>query len=328
MKPSPTSILTIKTEPAFRPRREDDFDLFCRKIAAEQWRRVWRAARRLTQDPCPAAVHDIRVALRRLRVALRQFRDRLPLARVHRRTLVWFGRGFGRVRELDVRDEMLAQRIAARPSPGLEAWREDGRRRRGTSLNRAVARLDAGRFRAAARRLWEMLAAEGAPAPLARDCAAGRIYAAAARVQRRLGRPAETFGPAKLHRLRIACKHLRYTCEFFAPLADERFKGWVRYWRRYQDLLGRHHDARQLLTRFAGEASRPTWGGPERAPELAFWQGRLEREADASRGEFLRTWKSLPYRLPEFYDELASVFGGGDPAGNDAHTSTRGSHGH
>lgn len=216
-------------------------------------------------NPDPEYIHQLRVGLRRLRALLRLFAPVLPetFAAVWRRRLGDNARILGGARDLDVLcDAVLAPVLAddgaghvglARLRAALESARDAARMEALRHLDLAAqGRLLLG-FMAALHSLPEADARRrGALAALAER----RLDRALTRVARRLA-AARGGDPARLHRLRIACKQLRYGLDFCAPLL--RRKAVARYLKtlvKVQNKLGYLHDvevARQRLPAVAGD---------------------------------------------------------------------------
>ena len=202
-------------------------------------------------------LHDMRVATRRLRMALRLFADYLdadtmrPVLKGLRRT----GRTLGAVRDLDVFHEKTQRYIASLPrarrgelDPLLAAWQIEYDARRSA----LVTYLDGRRYRRFVEGLGalltgppEALAAPGAPngptvrqvlpALLHRDLA--DVLAAGSLVDG-AGTPLKRF-----HELRIAGKALRYTLEFFEAPLGRGSKPLIESVKLLQDHLGDLQDA-------------------------------------------------------------------------------------
>jgi adenylate cyclase len=176
----------------------------------------------------PEFVHQMRVALRRLRSALRTFRPALPAGFEQAAVppLRQLARTLGEARDWDV----LAKEILA---PAQQAFAEDER----LAALAAAAGRERRRAHAALR---EALASPGHAATLLDFTA--RLHRAAEDAEgmpaladfaaRRLNRlhnkalalaaAAAEGDPARLHALRIGVKRLRYAVEFFAPLFPAR----------------------------------------------------------------------------------------------------------
>jgi CHAD domain-containing protein len=201
----------------------------------------------LSEEAAADAVHDARVASRRLRAALSlcAFAPR-PLRRQVRDEVAALGRVLGGVRDLDVIAAWLKDRLpGAGPgeAPGLAAllrWLDARRAQAGAALDGALAAflaegqarvgacaqaLDAGRGRMGGRALRRRLRKEVADAARWLE-----------RVRDRDGRP------DLAHELRIALKKLRYHAEILAPALPEA-GALLAALPPLQEALGRLHDA-------------------------------------------------------------------------------------
>jgi triphosphatase len=221
----------------------------------------------------PEAVHQMRVALRRLRSAWQLFRDAVacPALDAAKPALRALARHLGPARDWDVFTTTTLPAVAASlPDEGAlrRLGAAAGRRRREShaALRRYLASAD---FREvtirlaalAALRPWESAAASAAEeqaAALAQPLADFAAHALA----RRRARVEETdeavanLGREELHELRIHLKRLRYTAEFFAPLYPPRpARRFIRRLARLQDRLGQINDqavAEGLLAQLDG----------------------------------------------------------------------------
>jgi CHAD domain-containing protein len=235
--------------------------------------RVEATGRRGAGDP--EAIHDLRVALRRLRTALR------PARRVYGKRclreisgdLRRFAQATGALRDEEVLREVLgALELPPRARAELDAWLSR-RSRQERARRRAVVAL---------------LAAKDAEPP-------GRpLGATLTRLERRLGRndprelPAATLAeeatftaiagvrelshaPATdataMHALRIRFKRLRYTAELFAPVLPGPAAALAKPSARMQKRLGELHDLDEALVRVgrARSLSEPTVAALRRA---------------------------------------------------------------
>jgi CHAD domain-containing protein len=275
------------TPPHLVIRPVDPLVTAARKVVAQQALKMRANIQGALEDLDPEFLHDLRVATRRLRSALRLFADVLGPKRCDalRGELGLVGQVLGAVRDLDVFGINLqaqAQRLAeARGIAGRLA--EELARQRGPARSSLVAALTARRFTSLVRRLDALAAA---PPPRRPRGAQGVPVAVAApalirRAQRRVLRLGRAIGPespaADLHRLRILFKRLRYACEFFQeafadpatgsnPLAD-----YVQAMIRFQDCLGEHQDAMTAMVRIQGLAREAVQSGtllPEQLLDL------------------------------------------------------------
>ena len=224
---------------------------------------------RLGDDP--EALHDMRVAVRRLRAMLALFADALPLrAAGYRATLGWIADALGGVRDLDVQLERLEgwrTQMEADDAEALATVAEVLRRRRVAARRRMLRVLDCARYDRFLECFGAMLRG-----PLPRRGIARRPIVDSARtlVRRRMRKVRQrgdeivpTSAPAAYHRLRIDCKKLRYALEAHADVYGKPVRRLAVSVTALQDLLGRHQDAevaivdlRELCERRAPRLSR------------------------------------------------------------------------
>lgn len=243
----------------------------------------------------PEYIHQMRVATRRLRAALRLFAPVLPerLAESLRMPLAALMTRLGRARDLDVLLSEIANPVldALPNEPRLPALASDITNRRYAARAEALALLaapDYGRILLAAlESLHPKPAADAAVIPL-QSFAAERLRRLRRKL-RRLAAAAQLEDPASLHALRIGVKRLRYALEFFAPLAPE--AAFARVLQRLavtQDTLGQLNDltnAGALLMDCAGDDPRLReavtliggWHGPRYSRLLADIAGARAR---------------------------------------------------
>jgi CHAD domain-containing protein len=201
----------------------------------------------------PEAVHQMRVAIRRLRVALRVGADTAPELRAE---LGWLGGELGTVRDLDV----LAHRLAASAS-ALGSADADGVAELLTALHnarvatRATLRgvLDDERYRSLLRALAKLVrsAPTTVDAPVAEAAEpVSDPHSLLDRPLRKLRRAVASAGanPADevLHELRIKGKRLRYAAELALTMTERRaakpLRRLISSAKDLQEVLGDHHD--------------------------------------------------------------------------------------
>jgi triphosphatase len=206
----------------------------------------------------PESVHQMRVALRRLRAALGQFEKVLPGAGfgIFRETAKRLAAALGPARDHDVLIALGAEGpLASFPSePSTETLSAalDAQRREAYRLARdTIGAPETSRFvlelqAFVAARGWrngvsaEALPGLGRPAREVADEVLERLYQRA----RKLGKNIMTAEPEERHRLRIALKNFRYMSEFFASFYDpKRVKKFNRTVGALQDALGAHNDS-------------------------------------------------------------------------------------
>lgn len=259
-------------------------------------------------------LHQMRVAARRMRAALKSARpllDRVWADRL-RSDLGRLGRALGPVRDLDVMIDRLHTEVASLP-PAEQA-----------AGGRLVAVLEADRVAARAAMLDELdsdrhaalrcdlVEAVSAPLPEAPDGSAGPALIELVRAEaRRLTKAVHRAGPnppdMTLHDLRIRTKRLRYTGELVEPAmrdADgsrttesKRVRKMLAAAEGLQEVLGDHQDA--CVAEHRIRALLDELGATPDAHEV-FVGGRLvERErtrAEALRGQWWDAWQTLSER--------------------------------
>jgi CHAD domain-containing protein len=248
-------------------------------------------------------LHDLRVAVRRTRSAIKLLGDVLPagLASQYAAEFKWLGDLTTPTRDLDVYllgfDSMTGHLVAA-SAADLEPFRAFLVRRRAREVRRLAAALRSPRFRAIThdwrKALLEVRDAGGSGRRrgiTAADLAAattGRVFR---RVATRGAAITATSPPESLHDLRKRCKELRYLLEFFAPLHDPAvYRKVVGDLKQLQDCLGEFQDSQvqreeihaladaMLADRAAPAATLLAMG------ELAAWLAVSQSEARAAFG--------------------------------------------
>jgi CHAD domain-containing protein len=244
----------------------------------------------------PRAVHQARVATRRLRSDLRTFEPFLDekWATSLRGELRWLTSELGAVRDIEVmRDRLRGHTEQLAPGDAdtvghvlrrLDADREAAR----TAL---LASMRSIRYR----QLRDALS-EGAKRPRLSGRVAKRPERALSRVVRgrwkKLKRAVDQLGATPsdeaLHGVRIGAKRCRYATEACVPVFGKQASRFAREMARVQDVLGEHHDgvvAGAWLAKTAQECP----------PGQAFALGRLAEiehvAANRSRADFGRVWR-------------------------------------
>ena len=292
-----------------RLRADDLLPLATRKIVGQQTLKMRANVKGALEDLDPEYLHDLRVATRRLRSALRLLAEVLGPRRCDflRAELGWIGQILGAVRDLDVFILNLqgqARRLAEAGGVATLLAEELGRQR-APARRTLCAALASRRFASLMRRLDAVAASPAPHRPRGRHNVP--VVEAAPiliqRAQRRVLKLGRTIGPdspaADLHRLRILFKRLRYTCEFFReafsdPISEEdALADYVRAMVRFQDCLGEHQDAVVAITRIQDLAKDMVRRGtlaPERLMDLGGLV-QVQREiARKRRGRLRKLW--------------------------------------
>lgn len=266
-------------------------------------------------------VHQIRVALRRLRVALASFGEEFrtpPLEALRMRAKI-LAQGLAPARDLDVFvDELLEP--AARANGAVEAFailRERALAARHDAWSDAVREVSGLAFRtflhdlgeAVDERIWYESPRGRAPADglVAFEAPAielaGRTLSRRLKVAKKCARNLKSLSEAERHKLRIALKKLRYTAEFFAPLYPTAAVGpFLKRLSRMQDILGLLQDvavARAILSQLVEE---PQYVSPGPRADVSFAAGivygwHLDRAASAWR-DAVKRWKGFARTEP------------------------------
>ena len=262
-----------------------------RLVALEEVTRAESARAALARGDDPEALHDFRVALRRLRSHLRAFRDPLDAAvgRKLRRRLGRLADATNPARDAEVGIELLdgldgdAGALERRAAAALRARLAERRDR--AYRDASGAALD--RFDRLAGRLRQRLSSWMVEVRLDGDSSRPRPFRSALGDELALHADAllgalesvasdADEGPA--HRARIEAKRLRYLLE---PVTDriDAAREPVRRLRELQDLLGRGNDLAVLAAELAAEAA-----DAERAHVDAAARGRRARRPGGRSG--------------------------------------------
>lgn len=229
----------------------------------------------------PTAVHQARVASRRLREVLPILAvDDARTRRKARKAVRHVTRALGAIREIDVCLGLLDELTADVP---LHAS-ADASLRRALAAERATALAEARDVLSDSRqaRLWKRL---DAVERRRSHATAAAIATAAVRVARRatLARHLShgtgvLYEPHQLHQVRIAVKRWRYALEVFTELRHVKPPALLADLRRVQDVLGRAHDLHVLGERIRGVEA----GVVSRSRPAARALGRLVEAIEAA----------------------------------------------
>jgi triphosphatase len=246
-------------------------------------------------------LHQMRVALRRLRAAISLFSDMLtdPQTEALKGELKWITGELGPARELEIFLQRVVKPVAQRErdEPGVALVSRDLRERRENALARARAAVESPRCRglvldtAAWIESGDWTRNPDDVASALRECTVA--IAAAEELRRRWkkilkgGKRLVALDPDRRHRLRIQAKKLRYAAEFFAAAyprkkSMRRRKVFVRSLERMQDALGDLNDIavnRKLseqLVSGEGAAAKRRGGRAKKAFAVGRLSGREE----------------------------------------------------
>jgi CHAD domain-containing protein len=237
--------------PGFSP--DDPFIVFAHAVLKREATALAANKPQVASAPAPEEIHQLRVAARRLRVALRLFGRMLPSKdAAHFKTeLRWFAGSLGDVRDLDVYTESIKAYVQGLPPEqrgGMSGYQMYLRRECGQARAAAAAAVASPRAAALLADL-EQFASKGPSAGALRrwssltvgDAMRQGVRRSVSRV-RKLGNALIVRArPAELHELRIKAKRLRYELEFFADVYPP-LKQTAKECKALQDLLGMHQD--------------------------------------------------------------------------------------
>lgn len=238
--------------PGKPPEPEPDAELG--DAARQLWASMWASALAHEQGVRagldPEQVHKMRVALRRLRTALRVFAGAFEGAPAGewRDELRWLGRLLGDVRDLDVHRLALPHWQARFSEAPADGWGELDRRlvaRRMVAHAKLVEALDGPRRHALDRLAQACLCAPARSSTSVADAMPRLVSKQVRRCRSAYSRLRERGTVELAHRLRIRIKNLRYTLEFLRATEPVRFPVHARALAEAQDQLGQLQDAVQ-----------------------------------------------------------------------------------
>ncbi len=242
------------------------------KLFEYLWRTAWSHASKTVAGDADA-LHDMRVAVRRLRSALQNFEGQkaAPLLGEtlrrefanERKEFSKLGDALGAVRDFDVLDEYLRDyaktklktKIAL--APGLAAFERHLQNERADAFAPMVRRVnraqEAGRLRERVARWILSLPAATAPQTTLSEAAHQVLPVRLAEVAFYSEVLSDAQNIEGHHELRKSLKRLRYSLEFFAPCWKGEAKPHIKTISAMQDLLGEMND-RAVLRDVASEA--------------------------------------------------------------------------
>ncbi|CAN5546503.1 hypothetical protein BH24ACT21_BH24ACT21_07510 [soil metagenome] len=251
---------------------------------------------RIGEDP--EELHDMRVATRRIRAAMKIFEKAVPArTQEFRDEFKWVAGSLGEVRDLDVQLERLdfwVSNAAEQDREPLEALRAVLEEQHEKQRRAMLRTLDSRRYA----RLIESFGEFLRRGPSRRSQAAQRPILAAAldlvrkpyRKARKLGDPlTEESSGKEYHELRKKGKRLRYALEFLSDIYGDPAKDFIKSLKKLQDVLGDHQDA-EVASSHLRELSVAKGRSPKLPPETIFVMGgvahRYEVQAQKLRAEF------------------------------------------
>ncbi|MGA7731165.1 MAG: CHAD domain-containing protein [Chloroflexia bacterium] len=303
-------------------RNTDSMALAGRKLIAHHFEAMLanEEGARLGEDP--EAVHDMRVATRRMRAVMRVFGSHLKSKKANdvRSGLRAVAGALGAVRDLDVlignvdafRETLSPDRQAGLPSM-LEEWRVRRWKAR-KALLRLLDSKEYSRFKRGMDRFLEEDTGPPDQSQGARPYQVRHVIGSAIISRYEEVRAFEALQDeptmAQVHALRIVGKYFRYTLEFFRDVLPKDASAMIRDVIKLQDGLGELHDAdvattlvRDYLDGRKGQGPGARDHGPgnghtqiadEGIPTgLATYLAELQSIIDTKRKEYVATWTTL-----------------------------------
>ncbi|MGH3878681.1 MAG: CHAD domain-containing protein [Actinophytocola sp.] len=255
----------------------------------------------------PEGVHQMRVAVRRMRAALKASGD--PDVAAVQSELRWFGGILGRIRDLDVLLGHLRGQAANLPDEEREAAErllhglvEERRRAR----RRMLDTFRGARYATLLRTLAGLVTGEVNGHPVGkkagRTASRGALVEVVVKPHRKLVKAAHALGddPSddELHALRIQGKRLRYAAELAAPVGGKPVRRLVNATKQFQDVLGDHQDtvvAEAELRRLLAEQT-------DADADVVFVAGRLVEREQVRRADCRARWRAT-------FDEIDRLAG-------------------
>jgi CHAD domain-containing protein len=267
-----------------------------------------RAAEMAIRNAEPEGVHDMRVAVRRVRSTLRTFRkvyrkDDQDRVRGLAGELKWLSDTLGAARDAEVLTRQLAAHIDATPTElvlGPVSAEVDRHLARNAANARTalLSAVDSARYADLVSAL-DVFVASTPSHQKGRKPAADVLPPLVAKAYRRAGRATKkaehTTGPARdnaLHQVRKAVKRLRYAAEATIPVAGRPAERYRRHSKKVQQVLGDHHDyvvLKDTLRELGVQAHLNGTNGFT----FGLLHGRIGMAAIQREREFPRRWHKL-----------------------------------
>ncbi len=262
----------------------------------------------------PEGIHQMRVALRRLRSAFSLFKGLIPAdqAATLGPEVKWLADSFGPARDWDVfLESLLAPVEEAFPAdPGLSALRQAALRCRHEGYEEAKAAIQSPRYTTLLLKLGAWVDGRGwRDQPVSEGSArllqpildlSGSLLDKRHKQGRKRGRHFARLDPEARHQLRIALKKLRYAAEFFRGLYDPKpVKRYLEDLAGLQEALGHLQDVAtveklvgQVRDRLGAEAPL---GWEQGAGLVMGWHGRGLRDQEPA---IVRDWEAFADTKP------------------------------
>jgi len=258
-------------------------------------------------------VHEMRVATRRIRAAMKIFKKAMnsKLILLQKEIKDWAS-DLGRVRDLDVLQEFLSDYMAreGRMDPFILRLSDKLQKKRIQGIETLLKHFTGEKISSMEQKYAFYLESSGPALPATDPIVLGKV--APAYIGRRLQKTIQQtsnlnhLDSKKLHTLRIQCKGCRYAAEFLEELYSKGLKPLIRTMTLMQDHLGKVHDAdvyREKLLMHMKKSS-PKRRDPKAEKELleylSKWRKRSLKQARVTWQRFLE-----PANVKEIREILA-----------------------
>ena len=230
----------------------------------------------------PEAIHDMRVATRRLRAVIKTFKRIFPAkAKKIRADLQKFFRILGKKRDLDVFSEFILHTINAKSISFPKLARKIDQ-----SQKKILSMLKSKYYASLIESLEQLKTIKTKQNIL--KVSRNRIRKALNKVLEIASSIDSKVDDKTLHKLRISIKKLRYICEFFEPIFSKyicSLGSFIEKKKKIQDILGDHQDAItgiSMLNRYKSQFS---------LEEFLQIKKKYEQKKMKARKSFLKIWK-------------------------------------
>jgi triphosphatase len=284
MKTPTKKILLKKNDPLARA---------AKKIISQQTSRMRANTHGALTGRDPEALHNLRVASRRTRVAIEVFGRIFGRARAEAilAELSVTGKILGEVRDMDVLISGLGPKFIKLETPKNSQKRIiEFLTHKQTLSHKALKRsLESKKFRGLLDKIDSLNPLPNSSSPYPASTASKMITKRASRdIVEWKDCKAEKLSAKDLHRLRLAFKKLRYICEFFCDYYGAKTKKAIKSLVLFQDTLGHYHDSDKAVLVLEDIGRRTKIKQLDKLIKLE------NKNAEASRKKFLKLWKRFP----------------------------------
>lgn len=219
----------------------------------------------ILKTDAPEGVHQMRIALRRLRSAFSIFQDRMPDDGKLVTELRWLATTLGHVRDLDVFLTQTLPPVLAQfdHHPGMQQLHEKALQARQKTHAELCLGLESQRYQRLLLELGSRIENlhHSSADPILTEFAHATLQKRF-KILKRHGKDLHARVPEERHAARIAAKKLRYASEFFATLYQKHHaRSFLKHLVQLQDILGTLNDitvTRTVLDRLAGKRPEHT----------------------------------------------------------------------